>query len=1342
MAASMSAIYRYFQELFLDLIASHEAMRDLVGLLSTLVDVKGKILVPGVYDSVAELTVKEKALYDDIDFDMEDYRADIGHNKLLHDNKPDLLMHRWRYPSLSIHGIEGAFYEPGAKTVIPRKVIGKFSVRLVPNQNPKEIENLVVDYLNKKHAESGSPNDMKASCHHSAKPWVSDFNHPHYMAGRKAIRTVFGIEPDMTRDGCSIPVTLTFQEATGKNIMLLPVGACDDGAHSQNEKINRSNYINGMANVLPPFPTFAVHEDNTSIGPRWKKWFKRFEMYLAAHDIKDPTRKRALLLYSAGEEVSDIFETLPDQGEDKDYKAAVAALNVYFQPKVNKTYEVYMFRNATQDSGESLDSYYTRLRRLAQTCEFTNEEEEIKSHIILSCSSTRLRRRALREDMNLKALLDYGRGFEMSERQAKGIEEHEKLCKATEVQMVKPRNVRTKTDQKQCYRCGGNYPHQGRPCPALHETCRNCQKVGHFAKVCKSKSTSKRVNATKEKESDDQSDDSTDEEYTYRVTLHSLQDKGHPVSEVTIGNKTVKCLIDSGAGVNVIDSHTYNKLNIPLSPTSKKIYSYQAVKPLPVLGKFEANVISAVTNTSNIAQFYVVDGADGNLLGYKTATDLRLLHIVNTLSTPKGTSIMDEYSDCFKGLGKMKDKTTKLHIDSSVKPLAQRHRRVPFHMRDQVEAELKNLQDLDIIERAEGPTPWVSPIVIVPKKVGIRICVDMRAANEAIERERHPVPTVEDLIVDLNGSTVFSKIDLNQGYHQLELDADSRNITTFATHLGLFRYKRLSFGINSASEIFQKAIEEAVQGIQGARNISDDIIVFGKQQDDHDNALRAVLQRMRDNNLTANPDKCLFNQSSIDFFGHHFSAEGISADDKKISSLINSSPPKNANEARSFLGFAQYLARFIKDFASISAPIRQLTHKDAKWVWGPDQQHAFASLKASMAAPEVMKYFDPLLKTELIVDASPVGLGAILAQVTHDQGRNVVAYASRSLTDCESRYSQTEREALAVVWGTEHFHLYLHGSSFQAITDHKPLETIFNKSTCKATARLERLQLRLQPYKITVVYRPGADNPADYMSRHPDPKHSTSPNHLSRVDSYVNFVTANAVPNAVTLQEIQDATAKDHTLQNLAKVIATQRWYEAGRDVCEYQQVKQELTVANGVILRGTRIIVPETLRQRMIMLAHSGHQGIVKTKRLLRDSVWFPGIDGMVEEMIKQCLPCQAANHNSSPACEPLKMSPLPQGPWQELSIDFCGPFPNGDYLLVVVDDFSRFPEVEILRSTSAKAVIPHLDSIFARQGIPDVVRTDNGPPFNSENFQMFATHLGFNHLLTTLLMVILTSI
>lgn len=164
----------------------------------------------------------------------------------------------------------------------------------------------------------------------------------------------------------------------------------------------------------------------------------------------------------------------------------------------------------------------------------------------------------------------------------------------------------------------------------------------------------------------------------------------------------------------------------------------------------------------------------------------------------------------------MKGKTAKLQINKDVKPIAQRHRRVPSHLRDQVEAELKKLEDFDIIERAERPTPWVSPIVIVLKKAGIRLCVDMRAANDAIERQRHPAPIIEDLLVDLNGSAVFSKIDFNQGYHQLELDTGSRSIITLATHLGLYRYKRLSFGINSASEIFQKALEAALQGISGA----------------------------------------------------------------------------------------------------------------------------------------------------------------------------------------------------------------------------------------------------------------------------------------------------------------------------------------------------------------------------------------------------------------------------------------------------------------------------------------------------------------------------------------------
>nr|XP_033790210.1 cytosolic non-specific dipeptidase [Geotrypetes seraphini] len=224
----------------------HEAMTDLIALMGSLLDKKGKILIPGIYDTVASLLEEETALYDNIEFDLQEYAKDIGVHKLLHDTKEKILMHRWRYPSLSLHGIEGAFSGSGAKTVIPRKVIGKFSIRLVPHMTPEVVEKQVNDYLMRKFSELQSPNKCKVHLGHGGKPWVSDFNHPHYMAGRRAMKTVFNVEPDLTREGGSIPVTLTFQEATGKNVMLLPVGAADDGAHSQNEKLNRSNYIQGM----------------------------------------------------------------------------------------------------------------------------------------------------------------------------------------------------------------------------------------------------------------------------------------------------------------------------------------------------------------------------------------------------------------------------------------------------------------------------------------------------------------------------------------------------------------------------------------------------------------------------------------------------------------------------------------------------------------------------------------------------------------------------------------------------------------------------------------------------------------------------------------------------------------------------------------------------------------------------------------------------------------------------------------------------------------------------------------------------------------------------------------
>ncbi|XP_017893586.1 cytosolic non-specific dipeptidase isoform X1 [Ceratina calcarata] len=226
--------------------ALHEAMPDLIYLLNALVDTKGKILVDGIYEKVDKIMTKELEMYKQIEFDVDEFRNSIGAKRLAHnEDKIQLLMHRWRQPSLSLHGIEGAFSEPGAKTVIPGKVTGKFSIRLVPSMTIDNTVQKVTDYLNKKWAQRGSPNKMTVSMIHGGKPWTEDPDHPNYLAGRKATKHVYNVDPDMSREGGSIPITLTFQEVTGKNVLLLPVGAGDDGAHSQNEKLDVRNYIGG-----------------------------------------------------------------------------------------------------------------------------------------------------------------------------------------------------------------------------------------------------------------------------------------------------------------------------------------------------------------------------------------------------------------------------------------------------------------------------------------------------------------------------------------------------------------------------------------------------------------------------------------------------------------------------------------------------------------------------------------------------------------------------------------------------------------------------------------------------------------------------------------------------------------------------------------------------------------------------------------------------------------------------------------------------------------------------------------------------------------------------------------
>ena len=1084
---------------------------------------------------------------------------------------------------------------------------------------------------------------------------------------------------------------------------------------------------------------------------------------MVAIDVKDDKRKRALLLYQAGQETQEIFETLTGTGED--YATAIEKLDQYFLPKKNVDYEIFHFRQATQKPEETVDQFVTRLRKLAAHCEFTNLDKELRSAVIQHCKSKRLRRYALREELILDKLLSKARVLEASENQAEGMEQAD--TSAETIQLLQKKHQKYKTQSRSshsaksssvCRQCGFTWPHKGSTCPAKGKTCKKCGKPNHFAKMCLTKPVepqtgTKTLRQTKQQSSNvrhiyaeskenEQTDSSSTEEGVFTIGNDTCK-MNVPVANIEVNAVTVQMMIDTGASTDIIDESTYQLIKkaspVQLEPDSCQIFAYGSKSQLESLGKFTATVRAKKKQIATT--FHVLSGAHGSLLSYSTAKELGLVNIsLNNIATTDVITLeklMNKYPMVFQGIGKLKNYEVKLHIDTTVSPVAQPARRIPFHLRKKVTVELKKLEMQGIIEKVEGPTPWISPLVVILKANGdIRLCIDMRMPNRAIQRERHPTPTIDDLVDALNGATVFSKLDLRSGYHQLVLAKESRYITTFATHEGLRRYTRLNFGTNSASEVFQNAISEQIKEILGAINISDDIIIYGKSQQDHDHALHTVLQKFANVGLTLKHEKCELNKNSVTFFGFVFSSKGILPDPGKVKAIHDASLPKTTKEVKSFLGMANYCSKFIPNFSSITKPLRDLTKKGVPFQWTEKHTKSLNKIKDLLTSDKIMAYFDKNKSTEVTTDASPWGLSAILSQCSPGQDdRQIVAYASRSLTSVEQRYSQTEKEALAIVWAVERFHTYLYGGHFTLYTDCKPVELIFNNKRSQPPARIERWNLRLQEYNFTTVYTKGIENPSDFLSRHPSKEISN--NEEQAAEQYVNFIATYATPNAMTLSEIKQATKDDATLQKVLELIHNNNWkltelssndVDIG-ELKQFSKMKEELTVTDtsDLILRRNHIVIPKTLRKQTLALAHEGHQGIVKTKQLIREKVWFPKIDHEVQCLLSSCLACQANGPDSKP--DPLTMSSLPPEPWHTVHIDFCGPFPTGEHLLVVIDAYSRFPEVDVVHSTKATSTISKLERIFATHGIPRIIKSDNGPPFTSHEFHSYTTEIGAKH-------------
>lgn len=345
---------------------------------------------------------------------------------------------------------------------------------------------------------------------------------------------------------------------------------------------------------------------------------------------------------------------------------------------------------------------------------------------------------------------------------------------------------------------------------------------------------------------------------------------------------------------------------------------------------------------------------------------------------------------------------------------------------------IDGLLKADIIERATEFSAWQSPIVVAPKRNGsLRLCVDMRKVNEAIIRQPHPFPSFEQLTTKFHGAALFSKLDIENAFHHVELQENSRHLTTFVTHKGTFWYKRLMFGLCNAPELFQRVMEFILTDLPGVMVYMDDVIVFGRSMLDHNENLRQVLKRFDEKGIRLNVEKCELRKTALKFLGHDLSTEGIAPEQGKIESLMKCRAPNCKEELQSFLGTVSYLgSRFIPNLATLTEPLRRLTHKGAVFSWEEVHQTAFESLKKQLSDVTMLRFFATSGKTGLFADASPYGVGAVLVQ-WNDKGEiRPIAFASKSLSVQDQALSQTERETIALVWRIEHFDFYLKGRKF------------------------------------------------------------------------------------------------------------------------------------------------------------------------------------------------------------------------------------------------------------------------------------------------------------------------
>lgn len=1080
-------------------------------------------------------------------------------------------------------------------------------------------------------------------------------------------------------------------------------------------------------------------------------YLQRIQNYLELRNITDDTpendKKAVQILISClGPKLYHTLTSLtaPALPREKSFKELKSLLEDHLCPKPSEVAEQHKFSSRIQHEGETISNFQADLKKLTTNCNFicgdckkSTINTHLRSQFIRGIRDSDIRERLLQQSpKTFEDAVKIALTIESSKLESRGMQQPQQINYVGTTRKQKKKNEdKAKTSIKEmlgkCFRCGKTN-HKANQCTAKNLKCYNCRKEGHLQSVCLKKSyEQKQITQDSPEENKDVDDDDEEEHLINSIEQVNKKSTDKFLVRVKIDDVDCQMELDTGAAVSTMSKDTFDRLclkkNLHHTDVKLKTYSGEIMHPLGT-----CNVTIKYKNKSTSGNLYVLQEKVDTILGRdwlrKINFDLAEIYKFEITDMSEDTckleisKLISQFHDIFsEEVGKIPNYkcSFKLKDDRST-PIYMKPRPVPYALKDKIDAEIDRLEQMDIIEKVVH-SDWGTPVVPVVKRNGqIRLCADYKATlNKFIQDDNYPIPKVEDIFAKMSDGKYFCTLDIHQAYLHMEVDEEAALLQTISTHKGLYKVKRLMFGVKVAPNSWQRFMDQILHDLPGVSCFFDDITVQGRTYNELLLHLKAIFSRLRHHGLHLNKNKCQFLLRSINYLGHVIDQNGLHPMPEKVEAILKSPQPRDISELRTFLGLVNYYHKFLPNLASKLKPLNNLLRKNEKYKWSRDCETVFQNLKKEIASKKILTPFDVNLPLTLATDASPTGLGAVISHIMKDGSERPIAFASRSLTKSEANYSQIDKEATAIVWALKKFFQYCYGRKFTLITDNKPLTRIFhpNKDLPATSAtRLLHYANFMSGFNYNICYRNTKEHAnADYLSRF-SLLNTQQENDYLDSSSIFQLNQIDTLP--VTRKEIQKETLNDPECRKIYEAL------KSGNELAEDDL--HNYSIQNGCILKGIRVIIPQSLRKRILEELHSAHTGIVRMKALARSYVYWKRIDNDIEEITRNCKGCSA--FRSEPRKVPIHPWEYPKYPWQRLHIDYAGPFMN-TYFLLVVDAYTKWVETIPTNRICTQSTIRILRDIFSRFGLPITIVSDNGTQFRSSEFEEFLKSNGIQH-------------